>query len=93
LYKEYAAKGVEFINIASEGKSYKRDKWLSAIKEDGLVWTQILNEEGIDQYDVVSLFNIPGFPTKVLLDKEGKILVIDVGGSDKIDAALTHLAF
>lgn len=93
LYKEYAAKGVEFINIASEGKSYKRDKWLSAIKEDGLVWTQILNEEGIDQYDVVDLFNIPGFPTKILLDKEGKILVIDIGGSDKIDAALTQLAF
>lgn len=91
LYKEYASKGVEFVNVASEGKSYKRDKWLSVIEEDGLVWTQILNEEDIDQYDLVKLFNVSGFPTKILLDKEGKILVIEVGGSDQIDAMLKSI--
>lgn len=85
LYQKYHSKGVEFINIASEGRADEAtiNRWKSAIEADGLTWTQILNDMDKSP-DLVKLFNISGFPTKMLIDKEGKILVIQVGTGEDI---------
>jgi thiol-disulfide isomerase/thioredoxin len=72
LYKEYSSKGLQFIGIAHENTDGKKD-WLDALDKDGLVWTQILNNEGIDKNDVISLYNITAFPTKILINPDGKI--------------------
>ena len=45
-----------------------------------MTWTQILNNEGQDEYDVVRLFNISSFPTKVLIDPNGVVVSRMVGG-------------
>lgn len=93
LYNEYSKKGVDFINIASEGSASERvvAKWLNAITVDNLIWTQILNDVGIESCDLVKLFNIAAFPTKILIGKDGKILVIEVGDSVRIEDELKKL--
>ncbi|MDR1200799.1 MAG: TlpA family protein disulfide reductase [Tannerellaceae bacterium] len=72
LYKEYSSKGLQFVGIAQESTDDKKD-WIDALEKDGLVWTQILNNEGIDNGDAVSLYHITAFPTKVLINPDGKI--------------------
>lgn len=88
LQAHYAPQGLEVINIASENGRNARKIWLKAIEEDGMTWTQILNNEGKEKCDVVSLFGITAFPTKVLIDPEGKIIVKAVGESEPIDSKL-----
>lgn len=91
LQAKYGPKGLEVINIAQEGGKNVREIWLKAVKEDQLTWTQILNDEGMDQCDAVKLFSITAFPTKVLIDRDGKIIVRAVGESDSIDSKLKEV--
>ena len=57
-----------------------RKLWKTALKEDGMTWTQILNNEGRDKCDMVRLFNISAFPTKILIDPNGIVISRMVGG-------------
>ena len=38
---------------------------------------------GKDEQDYVAKYNVQGFPTKILLDREGKILLRSVGESEE----------
>lgn len=94
LYQQYKDKGFEILGIAYEnGASLAEQKksWLKAIAEDGLPWTQLLNNEGAEKQDIVKLYGVSAFPTKILLDKEGKILARYTGDGTDIDGKLTEL--
>lgn len=76
-------KQVVFINVAQENvkdQNEARKLWKTAVKEDGLTWTQILNNEGRETCDMIRLFNIYSFPTKVLIDPNGIVVARMVGG-------------
>lgn len=82
LYEKYK-KRVVFINVAQENVkdlNEARKLWKMAVKEDGLTWTQILNNEGREACDMIRLFNIYSFPTKVLIDPNGIVVARMVGG-------------
>jgi hypothetical protein len=64
---------------------------VEAVEKDGLTWTQILNQEGQDECDVVKLFGITAFPTKVLINPEGQIIARYVGDVKEIDDKLKTL--
>ena len=91
LHKKYSPLGVEFINIAQEGGSDARPKWLQAIEDDGLTWTQILNDEGMEECDVVTLYGIQAFPTKVLIDPQGVLVATWIGDTPEVDAKLLEI--
>ena len=55
--------------------------WKQAVKEDGMTWTQILNNEGKEEQDLLKLYNITSFPTKILIDPEGKVVARLVGAT------------
>jgi thiol-disulfide isomerase/thioredoxin len=74
LYAKYKDKGLVILGIAEE-RTQKKDAWLKAIKEDGLPWTQIMNDEGKEQVDVAKLYGIKAFPTKILIGPDGNILL------------------
>lgn len=88
---KYRDKGLVVINVASESGAKAREIWLKAIEEDGMTWTQILNNEGKDKCDMVREYAITAFPTKVLIDAEGKIIVRAVGESEPVDAKLKEI--
>jgi len=94
LYEKYKSKGFEIVGIAQEqgsdlGKS--RKSWLNAIEVDGIDWIQVLNNEDVQKFDVVKAYGVTAFPTKVLLDREGKIIARYVGDSEEIDRKLAEL--
>ena len=91
LQAHYGPQGLEVINIAQENGADARKIWLKAVEEDQMTWTQILNNEDREVCDVVKLYGITAFPTKVLIDPEGKIIVKTVGESAPIDEKLKEV--
>lgn len=82
LYASYKSKGLEIIGIANEnvhgGKtplSKGKAAWLAAIKKDDVNWVHVLNDEGTGDMDIVKAYQVGAYPTKFLLDKDGKILL------------------
>lgn len=77
LYAKYKDKGLAIVGISNEqGATLAENKtsWKKALKEDGLPWQQLLNNEGIEKCDVTKLYDVSAFPTKILLDKDGRII-------------------
>lgn len=95
LYAKYKDKGFEIVAIAQErGKTLDDAKgtWLKAIKEDQINWVHILNQDGIEKQNLVSTFHVNGFPTKILIDADGKILLrITASATNDIDKALERI--
>ena len=95
LYEKYQSKGFEIIAIAQEQKkllSEARTTWLKAIEEDGLIYINVLNNDGIEKQNLVRDYNIMAFPTKILISNEGKILMrITSSATDDIDHALEKI--
>ena len=54
------------------------DRWKAAVEKHGLKWTNVINSTDKDK-DLTTIFNVPGFPTKVIISPEGKIVKIIVG--------------
>lgn len=78
LYKTYKDKGLEIIGVANErSKSLTEGKaaWLAAIKKDGADWVQVLNDDGKENMDIVKAYGITTYPTKILLDKNGEVIM------------------
>lgn len=94
LYSRYKSKGFEIVGIAQEQRSSLEENkktWLEAIEKDGIPWIQVLNNEGISAFDAVKAYGITAFPTKILLDKEGKIIARYVGDDEALDNKLKEL--
>ncbi|GGH63277.1 thiol-disulfide isomerase/thioredoxin [Filimonas zeae] len=84
LYAQYAAKGFEIVGVASEkvsGQEQAEKMWKAAVEKDGLTWTNLLNNEKEMQQDVTAMYSIEGYPTQILLDKEGKIIARWLGAA------------
>ncbi|MGO4289114.1 redoxin family protein [Chitinophaga sp. RAB17] len=79
LYNQYKSAGFEIVGIAQEQGDDATAVWKKAIAEDGLPWIQVLNNTGIEKFDAVKAYGITAFPTKILLDKDGKIIGRYVG--------------
>jgi thiol-disulfide isomerase/thioredoxin len=82
MYEKYKGKGFEIIGIAQEkdGSLEEAEKqWKQAITEDGIPWVQVLNNVDMGKYNIVKAYAITAFPSKILIDKEGKIIGRYVG--------------
>ena len=92
LYEQYKSKGFEIIGISNEIANSNRDKkkqdiaWRKAVKEDGLSWPQILYDPAIK--DIVKEYDINGYPTKFLVDQNGKFVMRILGNSERLHAEL-----
>lgn len=93
LYAQYKPEGLEIIGIASEGSNSDRARnaWKKAIQEDQMDWIQILNDEDKDRQDLIKAYSITAFPTKVLLDKEGRIVYRGLGSGSELNDILKNL--
>jgi thiol-disulfide isomerase/thioredoxin len=95
VYEKYKSKGLEIIGIAEE-KNKNLDEcetaWKKAVKEDGLPWIQVINNYDKEKDDLVVKYGIQAFPTKILLDKNGKIVFrVVIGNPEKFDEELKKL--
>ena len=87
MYKKLHAKGFEIFGVSLDDD---KDKWLGAIKADGLIWNHASDLKGWD-CAVAKQFGIDGIPFTILLDKQGKIIDKGLRGKEleaKVEAAL-----
>lgn len=85
FYKQNKNK-VEIIGIAARDK---KENWIKAIKENELDWKHILNNKEKD--DLVKKYGITGFPTKVIINPNGKIEGIFLGVKDDFFLKMNEL--
>lgn len=91
LYEKYKDKGFEIIGIANEVTSTdpvdKEKAWRKAVKEDGINWLHILYDPVI--FDAVKAYDINGYPTKFLIDQNGKFVLRILGNSETLHSILS----
>lgn len=95
LHEKYKDKGFEIVGVAQErGKTLDEANatWKKAIDELGIHWVNVLNNENKEQFDIVKSYGIASFPTKILVDAEGKVILrITASATDDIDVALKNI--
>jgi peroxiredoxin len=75
-YHQYHAKGFSVLGVSLDDQ---KDKWLAAIKKDGLGWTHVSDLKGWEN-QVAALYGIKGIPMNFLLDKNGTIIAKGLTG-------------
>ncbi|MFK5856426.1 MAG: TlpA disulfide reductase family protein [Bacteroidota bacterium] len=78
LYSEYRSKGFEIVGVSLDTD---RNNWLDAIQNDGIEFVQLSDLKGSDSPVVIS-YGVVGIPKMVLIDKDGKILLITSKASE-----------
>ncbi len=95
LREKYKEKGFEIVGVAQEfGKTevISKTTWLKSIDELGIHWINVLNNENSAKLDIVKSYNVTGFPTKILIDAEGKVILrVVASATDDIDIALKKI--
>ncbi|MBO9631478.1 MAG: AhpC/TSA family protein [Chitinophagaceae bacterium] len=95
VYEKYKSKGLEILGVACEKSSDEAEatqSWKQAVHEDRINWLQVLNNAGKDKTDLPTLYGVEGFPTKILLDKDGKVIAKWLGlESEQLDAKLKEV--
>jgi peroxiredoxin len=86
LYPKYKKKGFEILGVSLDDES---SKWKKAIAKDNITWLQV-NEPGGWQAKTAMNWNISAIPTSYLIDKEGKLLAMDLTGKE-LEKALKYL--
>lgn len=64
----------------SVDRAEDRDKWLKAIKEDGMPWVQLNDADHTDLKGAGNLYAIKAIPSNFLIDPSGKIIAKNLRG-------------
>lgn len=94
LYNQYKNDGLEIIGISDDDNNVAG--WKKAIKDDGIgIWLQVLRNRGKqnangESMDIPGMYKVDSYPTKILIDKEGKI-VHQFADDDELDARLKEI--
>ena len=76
-YNAYHSKGFEVFSVSLDKD---KDRWVEAIRKDGLSWPSHVCDFKYWQSPVVQLYNFNGIPYNVLLDKQGNIIAKNLRG-------------
>ncbi len=70
MYKKYSPKGFTVLGVSLDNN---KQRWMQAIKADGLLWTQVSSLEGWKN-PVAKLYGVNSIPHAILIDPDGKIV-------------------
>lgn len=79
-YNAYKGKNFTVVGISIDFEK-DRDKWLKAIKEDGMPWTQLLSPANIDA-GAMKTYGIRAIPSNFLIDPNGVIVAKNLHGPE-----------
>lgn len=75
-YNRYREKGFAVLSVSID-KLQDKDKWLKAIRENGLDWNHVSDLKG-NKNEASLLYGITTIPANVLIDPAGKIIAKDI---------------
>jgi peroxiredoxin len=84
-YNTFKSRNFEVLSVSIDNN---REKWLKAIAEDRLPWTQISDLQGVGG-QTPRLYGVRSIPQNFLLDPQGKILAVNLHGAE-LEAALAR---
>lgn len=87
IHQKYKSKNFEMISVSID--TYVGN-WKNAIEKDKLSWVNLI-ETGGWEGKVTKQFEIKGIPLNILLDKDGKILVVNAVGNLLYEKLEHHL--
>lgn len=98
LYNQYKDQGFEIIGISDDDR--KEEAWHKAVDQDKIgIWKHVLRGLDIEKKmkgqsnprDISEKYNISSLPTKILIDKDGKILGRYGTEEEELDKKLAEL--
>jgi thiol-disulfide isomerase/thioredoxin len=78
LYSKYKSKGFEILSVSLDENS---NSWKKAIKKDKAIWLQVIDDRGPEAFTAMK-WQITSIPTTYLIDKEGKLVAMDLEGRE-----------
>lgn len=87
-YNDYKDKNFTVLGISLDQPG-KKEAWMNAIKDDGLVWTQV-SDLKFWENAAAKLYGVRAIPQNFLLDPSGKIVAKNLRG-DALNAKLAEL--
>jgi peroxiredoxin len=78
VYNEYHDQGFEILGVSFD---HERNKWLTAIAEDGLTWRHVSDLKGWES-EAGQLYAVNSIPHTVLVDPDGKIIAKNLRGEE-----------
>lgn len=79
LVKAYGIFKHKDFEILGVSLDHDKNNWLDAIAKDGLIWKHVSDLDGW-QNEVYKMFNLKSVPASILIDKEGKIIAMNLRG-------------
>lgn len=76
VYNKYKESGFEILGVSLD---QSKDKWLKAIKKDGLTWSHVSDLRGW-QNEAAQTYGVRSIPHTVLVDRDGKIIARNLRG-------------
>jgi alkyl hydroperoxide reductase subunit AhpC len=86
-YEAYQNRNFEVLSISIDDA---REKWLQAIAEDHLPWTQVSDLQG-PQNEAAQRYNINAIPQNFLIDPAGKIVASNLSGENLVAQLAPYL--
>lgn len=80
VFNQYKDKGFHILGVSLDRPGQK-DRWMKAIYDDKLAWTQVSDLKFWDN-DVAKQYGIQAIPQNYLLDPQGKIIAKGLRGED-----------
>ncbi|NKI90881.1 thiol-disulfide isomerase/thioredoxin [Hymenobacter sp. 1B] len=87
-YQGYHSKGFEIVSISLDEQK-NRAKWLKAIQDDKLPWTQVSDLRGFEN-EAAKRYGVRAIPQNFLIDPTGKIVAANLRG-EELQAKLAQL--
>lgn len=78
-YNAYKDKNFTVLGVSVDQEKDK-DKWLKAIKDDGMPWTQLIDSDRSNKKRAGDLYAIKSIPSNFLIDPSGKIIAKNLRG-------------
>jgi peroxiredoxin len=88
-YHQYKDKGFTVFGVSFDDEK-GREKWLKAIEDDKLEWTQVSDLKGWKN-EAGQLYAISSIPSNYLLDPEGKIIEKNLRGVALLEALAKYI--
>jgi peroxiredoxin len=86
LYPKYKDKGFEIFAVSLDDDP---EKWKKAMKQDKVTWPQV-NDNGGWESSTVQQWNLFAIPTSYLMDKDGRLIAMDLEKKE-LEKALKEL--
>jgi peroxiredoxin len=88
VYNEFKGRNFDIVGVSLDDEK-GRDKWLKAVQDDHLAWTQVSDLRGW-QNEAAQRYHVQAIPQNFLIDPNGKIVAANLKG-EQLQATLAQL--